>query len=82
MNEDIYAYILKFLPVKDVLTCSTLNKLFYTISKSEILWKFIIIKNCYSKFNRLNCYETYKLYYLVKKMADDGRLKYKRYYEW
>ena len=79
MNEDIYSYILKFLPVKDILTCITLNKSFYKISKSEILWKSITAKDFGNNIFRINYYETYKLCYLLNGVRND--IKYKGTYE-
>ena len=56
MNEDIYFYILKFLPIKDIIACGTLNKSFYKISNSEMLWEFILTKNFNNNIYKNNYY--------------------------
>lgn len=61
MNGDTYSYVLQFLSIKDIITCSVLNKLFHNIAKSESLWKNIFVSKFNNNIFKFNYYETCKL---------------------
>ena len=72
MNEDIYYCILKFLPLKDIIKCKTVNKSFNNATQFEPLWKHIFNNDfsnnmCHTGDIYFTYYETCKFYYLVEK---------------
>lgn len=67
--EDIIPNIIKYLPMKSIMICTTVNKFFNNICSSNHLWE-IFLFDTYgnTKIIKNNCYETYKLYFGLNKL--------------
>ena len=51
MNSDCYCNIISFLDIKDNRNISLVNKLFYKISKNDLIWASLFKNN----FHNINC---------------------------
>lgn len=68
MNADILFIIFRYLDVKDINSCSLVNKEFYEVTTHNAIWKRLFINeynNLY--FLQSTYYESYKLCYLLTK---------------
>lgn len=83
--EDIYYNILLHLPVKDIVKCRLVNKVFCRIINSESLWQNIYHKNfSHTNLLKTNYRDECKLYTLLqilhKKLARGGGISHIKLY--
>ncbi len=60
LNDDCIFYILTFLDAVNVVKCSMINKQFYAVSRSELLWKILFENMFWYKKYENNFYTYYK----------------------
>lgn len=66
--DDIYYNIFTHLFIGDIIKCSLVNKQFNKISRLDILWKYVFIKNFNNNIFKENYYETCKICIILERL--------------
>jgi len=72
--EDVYLYILTYLPLQDIYNCMQVDKTMYNASQQPYLWGKLL-GNKYEEIKTKTLYETYKKIYQLTILKTKLKIK-------